>query len=283
MCPYPRPSTIVLPALLASLLVSAPAVAQSTTTVDLVPVADTTLFQESTNHASATGGSAFTGNNAGGYARRALLRFDLTAIPSGATVVSASLAISVDKAPPGVQSATGRLHRLLTSWGTGASNSGSNGGGAIATAGDATWSHRFWGTPQLWRAPGGGGDFIPGASDTIAMTLLGRSTWSGDGVRADVQTWVDQPAQNFGWIIRGEETLDKTAHRFASAEFGTPADRPRLRIEYRPGSPGATDNNVPLPAWATAALGLALITALGRRSARRTSNRTSGPTVRDQK
>lgn len=282
MCPRPKHAIAVLPVLLAAVFASAPAAGQSTTTVDLFPAADTTMFQESTNHASATGGSAFTGNNAGGYARRALLRFDLSAIPPGATVVSASLGISVDKVPPGVQSSTGRLHRLLSSWGTGASNSGSNGGGAIATAGDATWSHRFWGTSQLWATPGGGGDFVPNASDSIAMTLLGRSAWSGDGVRADVQVWVDQPAQNFGWIIRGEETLDKTAHRFASSESGSAADRPRLRVEYRP-APPATDNNVPLPEWATAALGIALVSALALRSAGRTSTRTSEPTVRDQK
>lgn len=278
---YPAVPTALVMALL---LPCAPVAAQSSITLQLLPAADTTVFQESPNHASAKGGSAFAGNNAGGSARRTLMRFDLSAIPPGSTIVSASLGISVDKVPPGLNSSTGRLHRLLNSWGTGTSDSAGNGGGAIATAGDATWSHRFWGTTQVWNAPDGGGDFVLTPSATIAMTLLGRSVWSGAGVRADVQFWVDQPTQNFGWAILGEETLDKTAHRFGASEFSTVSARPRLDIQYQPPAPApaaAKENDVPLPEWATVALGATVISLLVRRRARRIPDQTGGSTRRE--
>lgn len=284
MSAHSRYAAVPMALAIAALLPCGPVAAQSSITVQLAPVADTTVFQESPDHASARGGSAFTGNNAGGYARRALMRFDLSAIPAGSTIVSATLGISVDKVPPGLQSSTGRLHRLLNSWGTGTSNSGSNGGGAIATTNDATWSHRFWGTTQVWTAPGGGGDFVLTPSGAIAMSLLGRSVWSGAGVRADVQLWVDQPTQNFGWAILGEETLDKTAHRFGASEFTTVSARPRLDIEYQPPAPApaaARENDVPLPEWATVALGATVISLLVRRRARRVLNQTGGSTRRD--
>jgi hypothetical protein len=50
----------------------------------------------------------------------------------------------------------------------------------------------------------------------------------------DVQEWLNAPATNFGWIIRGNETLSQTAKRFDSRQNPTAANRPLLIVEYEP-------------------------------------------------
>ncbi len=48
---------------------------------------------------------------------------------------------------------------------------------------------------------------------------------------SDVQTWLDSPATNFGWIVIGKEQALTTAKRFGSRE-GTPVLRPSLTVTY---------------------------------------------------
>jgi serine protease len=46
---------------------------------------------------------------------------------------------------------------------------------------------------------------------------------------ADVQSWLDNPATNFGWLVLGDESTGTTAKRFDSRESTSP---PVLTIEY---------------------------------------------------
>ena len=148
---------------LAGLLVLlATSMAADAVQVELTPVADATLFEDNPEFASGAGDFLFVGPIASGSPRRALLRFDLSAIPAGAVIDSASLRFTVDRAAigsdPGDQA---RLHRLLAPWGEGSSNAGTGGAGTTAAIGDATWSHRFFGLPAngqahtFWITPGG--------------------------------------------------------------------------------------------------------------------------------
>ena len=50
----------------------------------------------------------------------------------------------------------------------------------------------------------------------------------------DVQAWIDTPADNFGWLLLGNETPIMTANRFDSRENPTEANRPMLVITYEP-------------------------------------------------
>ena len=48
---------------------------------------------------------------------------------------------------------------------------------------------------------------------------------------ADVQSWLDNPASNFGWLVLGDETAIATAKRFDTRESASP---PMLTIEFIP-------------------------------------------------
>lgn len=224
-------------------------------TMELAPSADTTIFEESASSASGAGAFAFVGNTAGGVARRSLLRFDLSSIAPNSTVVSATLSIYVNRISSGLESAETSAHRVLADWGEGASDGGDGGGGAAALAGDATWSHRFWDTTTLWASAGG--DFAAAPSAVTNLAPAGASVWSGTGLAADVQAWIDAPSSNFGWILIGDEDV-RSAHRFYASESTATSVRPMLRIEVAP---------IPEPStYAMLGIGTVLVgLALGRR------------------
>ncbi len=159
---------------------------------------------------------------------RALMAFDLTAqVPVGASVSAASLSLTADRTISAAFNFT--LHRLNQNWGEGNSNAGDPGGTGIgAESGDATWTHRFHNT-DLWTSVGG--SFTAAASATTSVNAVGPYSWSGAGLLADVQAWANNPAQNFGWLLRGDENAT-SAKRFLSGEDSPPESRPRLSVTY---------------------------------------------------
>jgi len=212
-------------------------------TVDVPADRDNTIYQNSLGaFSNGAGPQIFAGKNAVGQIRRALIRFDVAAaVPFGSTITDVKLTLNLSQTVSFDEPVS--LYRLLTDWGEGTSNAGDPGGsGALATPGDATWLHTFFDT-RFWAAPGGapGTDMAILASATIAVgNPLGPYTWnSTPALLADVQSWVDAPAGNFGWIIVGDETAPGTAKRFDSRENATPGNRPNLRITYTPPPPGS--------------------------------------------
>jgi hypothetical protein len=53
---------------------------------------------------------------------------------------------------------------------------------------------------------------------------------------ADVERLLMSPAEGFGWLIRGDESVNGTARRFYSREAG-PAYEPFLTIDFTPPPP----------------------------------------------
>lgn len=47
----------------------------------------------------------------------------------------------------------------------------------------------------------------------------------------DVQGWLDDPTNNFGWIVIADESTHTTAKRFGSREEAS-ANRPKLLIYF---------------------------------------------------
>ena len=169
--------------------------------------------------------------------RRALLAFDLSAIPAGSTVTAVQLTLQLTKTVAGPQSVS--LHRLSADWGEGTSNAtGEEGAGANATTDSATWRYRFF-SSQAWAKRGG--DFAAAASASQQVGGdLGPYTWdTTPQLVADVQGWLDGPSTNFGWLLQGDESAMPTAKRFASRENATIASRPRLTVDFSPPGGGA--------------------------------------------
>jgi glucose/arabinose dehydrogenase len=207
-------------------------------TVVLEPSRDNSLYGESGSLSNGMGNRLFGGNTAVGAARRALLAFDIAGnVPAGANITDVKLVLNVSKVIDS-EPREFSLLRLLADWGEGASNApGQEGGGDTAEPGDATWTERFFGAAAPWTSPGG--DFAPVASATATVPpAYGATTWlSTPGLVADVQSWLDNPGNNFGWILIGDETVITTARRFDSREIPTPAVRPKLTVEYITGGP----------------------------------------------
>ena len=144
------------------------------------------------------------------------------------------------------------LHRANADWGE-AGSSGS-GQGDVAQPGDATWLFRSFNTLSWATA---GGDYAASASASQSVTDTGTPEWSGAGMVADVQFWLDNAASNFGWLILGDESTTSTARKFTSREGFNP---PRLTVDYTSGSTDvaggpAADAVWFAPPWPTPASG----------------------------
>lgn len=215
--------------------------------VTLPPVADTTLVETTpTNSLGAV--EFFNAGTTQNYTRnRGLVRFEVAGnVPAGSRILGARVQIEVTRRPrDGFDTAFFGLHRMKVSWGEGAASlqfpDTSPGLGGPALPGDATWTHRFWGTELTWAEPGGKEavdyEAKPG-SDAIIYGLEDSPYVfeSRPALVKDVQLWLDSPADNFGWMIRpSNEGSNFTARRIGSRESSSP---PLLLIEYTP--PAAT-------------------------------------------
>jgi len=202
--------------------------------VSLSPTKDNTMYEYAAmagDLSNGIGAHIFAGNNGNGEARRALVAFDLAAVPPGSRVLMVTLRMTMTMSNAGDIPIS--LHRMAGNWGEGTSDaSGQEGGGAVAKPGDATWRHsNFPGT--LWGTQGG--DFAPAASATLRVGGVGSYTWcSTDGLVADVQAWVNAPTTNFGWVAIGDESVPVTAKRFDSVQSPAPANWPVLTVSFSP-------------------------------------------------
>lgn len=207
-------------------------------TLVLEPAKDNTLYEDPAGRFSnGTGQYLFMGrtgsqNGIPALRRRALISFDLSAIPVGSEITFAELQVVIDKVPPQAGGVIAGVHRVLADWGEGASNApGPEGQGWAAEPGDATWIHRFFNT-NVWTSAGG--DFSANASQTANVSAVPEVvTFDSNAITiADVQGWVDLPANNFGWVVLGDEAAAKNARRMGSRENADAAARPQLTIEY---------------------------------------------------
>ena len=147
--------------------------------------------------------------------RHPLLRFDLSAIPVNATVISATL--TLQKEFWTAETHHLELYPLLVPW----------------NAAVASWNLRDYQPWQAisWSLPGAGGaGGGPLAAAAIAPKAPGPVQWE---VTALVQQWVTRPAENHGCLL---VNADAEVVRLVSAE-GTAARRPRLAVTYLAGEP----------------------------------------------
>jgi hypothetical protein len=207
----------------------------SAATVSVAASQDTTLYQDPTgSFANGAGERMFVGVNTDLNVRRGLIQFNIaSAVPAFSYVTSSTLTLNCSKTNSTEAAVSVELHRVTASWGEGASNAGDPGGsGALALPGDATWLHRFYNT-TFWTTPGG--DFRAEPSGETTVSSVGVYSWpSSDGMVADVQDWLDHPANNFGWALIGSsgESVGGSAKRFDTRENTDIRVQPSLAIDF---------------------------------------------------
>ena len=219
---------------LLSMLIGLAQAIQAQTTVTLPASQDNTIYSELSNNSNGAGQNFTAGTTQRADIRRGLLRFDLSSIPLGANVTSVSLRLVVNRTVSGDHDIL--LHRVLQTWGEGASEAVdvASGVGVTAAAGDATWNCSFANSggacATAWSTVGGTYNTMPSASTAVAG--VGAYTWSSTQALSDVQQWVNDASVNFGWILRSAEVALGSAKRFASRTNAVLVDRPALIITY---------------------------------------------------
>jgi hypothetical protein len=194
-----RISKLLLALTLVALLGGAPSLAIADI-INISPTKENTLYEYDPTEgdvSNALGNHFFAGETGEGELRRGVLAFDIAGnVPAGSTILGVTLSLNMSRT--GVDDARNiELHKMLADWGEGTSVApGEEGTGAPATTNDATWRHRFFDT-IFWTTEGG--DFSATVSASQSVGPVGVYTWSSSQMRADVQSWLDDPASN--WVV----------------------------------------------------------------------------------
>jgi hypothetical protein len=219
-----------------------------TSQVTLNPVVDTTI--DSTDATSHADDIALSVSFDAGKARleRTLIRFDLAAIPTNATITHAVLVLRLTTAKDAAVTS-------LTAW-------------------RAT---QAWNANASWPGPG-----IAAPSTVLAVdSTLGDKSWDVTSLAAG---WVAGAYPNWGFVLAGPETGENYERKFASAET---AEQPRLVIDYTTSTPTstatatATNTNTPTnthtPTSTSTATATATSTATHTPTHTPTATATQGP------
>jgi len=220
---------------------------------------DASIFRDNPNNASGGGVGLHAGTNGSGALFRALVSFDLSDVPAGSTIQSAVLTMYLGDfagggGGTGMLTATIGLHRVAASWGeagTQAPEPMSQDSfmgitqGEPAEEGDVTWNARFHfaAGSTRWTAPGGDFSALASASHAVGRELGAAYQWpSTPAVVNDVQSWLDNPATNNGWLlVNQDETSVRTFRAFYSRNATTTAFHPTLTITFEPPSQLSAD------------------------------------------
>lgn len=205
--------------------------------VEIVASKDATLYEESSGFLANGAGehvfSGLTNQTSTLNGRRGLFEFDIaSSVPAGATIASAQLRIVVNKADrSGAETFT--LHRVTTEWEEGATDAfGEEGTGEPAAPGSATWIHAV--SPDVhWDTPGG--DFEAMSSANLTLDDERAYTFgSTPGMVADVQSWLDDPSANHGWLLLGPEPEPgpATVKRITSRDSAATSEHPALIVTF---------------------------------------------------
>jgi hypothetical protein len=169
------------------------------TTVLLTPSADTSLRDVAPNNAFGDSNPLLAGNAKEPFVlhNHALLKFDLSTIPTNAIVTGVSLSVVIFRSNTDV--ANFDLNRVLVNW----------------SEYEATWNNRSASTPWLAGGAQSGTEYVAAPSVTSAVD---DAVFSSPGMIADVQLWVGNAATNFGWIILPTGDLAGTGKQLGSRE-----------------------------------------------------------------
>ena len=197
---------------------SVPKAATSTQTVTLNPIMDTYMAGNdvTSNHASSDNLPVGELNNATGALRRSLIKFDLSQIPAGSTIISATLSL-YNKVDYANTASVFRIYRVKRPW----------------IENQVTW--KVWKTGSNWSSSGGfgTGDTEPtdiGSRNMTANETLGTyDNWTLTS--SAIQEIIDGKFINNGFLIKSDTELND-GYTFASTHSNNGSYPPQLAIVY---------------------------------------------------
>jgi hypothetical protein len=145
--------------------------------------------------------------------QNALIRFDLSTLPAGATAASARLEFKIGSRT-NANSLTADIYRLNRAW--------------IDT--QATWQLAAVGT--AWEIAGAGGSSDRSQSSEGELLLNAEDgTWTSADVTALVQYWLDHPSENYGALLRARAG-GGVQYALRASDHPEGDDRPKLIVQY---------------------------------------------------
>jgi PEP-CTERM motif-containing protein len=214
---------------------------------------DTTIFSQHLTSSDGGGVGMFVGTDGNGSISRGLIGFDIAGnVPAGATIDSVQLTLNLGQVagsgtagsgPPGDPTTrTISLSRVSADWREGTAGNTSTtiagtGSGFPAGTGDATWNNRIYSptTSTAWTTAGG--DFSASASGSTSVdnppSVPTAYVWtSTPAMVADVQSWLNNPLGNFGWMLTNSNESSKKTFRAFYTRDATQSLRPSLLVSY---------------------------------------------------
>jgi hypothetical protein len=200
-----------------------PAVTSTPQVIDLKPsnatIRDTFLdsAQTTTNYGS---GTRMKVRTISGINYRPLIYFDLSTIPTGSTIRSATLYLYMDDySHMPEQSPRISIYKVKQDW----------------AEMEATWSKRT--SSASWGTAGCEGSADRETSESAYRVVTTISTWYDWNVASLVQTWISSPTSNRGMVLLSDNSREV---RFTTSNDVDQRFHPHLRIEYIASSSGPT-------------------------------------------
>ncbi|MGQ9715542.1 MAG: DNRLRE domain-containing protein, partial [Anaerolineae bacterium] len=168
-----------------------------------------------------------------GGAKRPILRFDLSSIPVGAQVLSATMRLFTNETQdPAGRSTTVDVYKVLRPWAEMA----------------ATWNQANAGIP--WELAGCNGPTDRDLTSAATVTVNAPNAAYDFTITPLVQGWVQDPATNHGVLLIASGGT--VTYEFYSSEWSNPLVYPTLIVTYLPPAPTPTPTWTTTPATATA-------------------------------
>ncbi len=175
---------------------------------------DTYLDQKSTNANDNYGGahSLYIRSQSGDKNKRTLIGFDISSLPAGATIQSATLKLYVNGTPNTTRNYG--IYRKTANW----------------TEGGATWNNAA-------------STYAISSTDIISISASNNHSFVSWNVTADVDNFYSGATNNYGWLIRdqSENNSSEKEVELASRDDSHTSQHPQLEITYTiPGPTTAT-------------------------------------------
>ena len=206
--------------------------------VALAPSQDVTLFGSgAAANNTGSGPGMFVGSD-GTSPKRGIIEFNVSAIPAGAHITSATLTLTLGMWAGETSQGTGgdqtsrtlRLYDVTRGWnpslqgttlGTAtfpSSGFAGTGHGYSPDAGDATWNYAMYNTVP-WSTPGGDFATVESADAVVSENQNGAYSWSSTQMALDVQGWLDGTLANDGWLLKNDtESATQSFRAFYTEE-----------------------------------------------------------------